>query len=360
MRTLRARRAFLAMALAAVGGAAAACPVCFDKPDATLADRLLQAEAVAIAREDPTQTFRFAPVAFLKGETTGEPIALMLDSATRRRLASRPRDGVLLTFDGEGWRRAGYADAAWRATAAAILSTGPAWRDAPEARFTVFEALLHDDDPDPRRLAIDELSRARYGLIRGMERPIDGASARAALTDRSEFPWAGFHILMLGLSDRPEDRALVRERVAAAASFGAGRDLDAWATAWIEIDGAAAVAGLADDWVETPGRAADDVRAVVAALSVHAREGDATLRPSILSALHALRARRPDVGGSVAAALGAIGDFSQAAAIESAMLDAARQKTFILDEPELTAAALHASRARRAARQAASEQETIQ
>jgi hypothetical protein len=50
MRAGRFRAPSLAAALIAVGGPAAASVVCFDKPDATLADRLLQAEAVAIAR----------------------------------------------------------------------------------------------------------------------------------------------------------------------------------------------------------------------------------------------------------------------------------------------------------------------
>jgi hypothetical protein len=59
MRAGRVWPTLLATALAAVGGPAAACAVCFDKPEATLADRLLQAEAVAIAREDPALPFRF-------------------------------------------------------------------------------------------------------------------------------------------------------------------------------------------------------------------------------------------------------------------------------------------------------------
>ena len=359
MRRGRARTPSLAAALIALGGAAASCPVCIDKPEATLADRLLGAETVVIAREDPAQPFRFAPVAALKGGAVAAPIPHLLDSATRRRLAARPEDGVLLAFDSKGWRRAGYADAAWRETAAAILAQGPAWRDDPDARFAFFEALLRDDDPDLRRLAVDELSRARYGLIRGMDRPLDGGAARAALTDLTQIPWAGFHILMLGLSDRPEDHALVRDRAASAVRSGGGRNLDAWATAWIEIDGADAVARLAADWFETPGRPAEDLRAVIAALSVHAREGDAALQPAILAALHALPARRPDVGGSVAAALGAVGDFSQAEAIERAMLDAARRRAVDLDEPELMAAALHAARARQAAKATAHEQEAI-
>lgn len=358
--TGRRFRAALAAALIAGAGPAAACPVCIDKPEATLTDRLLEADTVVIAREDPSHPFRFAAAVLLKGGAVDEPIPLLLDSATRRLIALRPEDGVLLAYGRDGWSHAGYADAVWRATAAAILKEGPGWREAPDSRFAFFAARLHDDDADLRRLAVDELSRARYGLIRAMDRPLGGAAARAALIDPARIPWAGFYILMLGLSERAEDHALVRDRVASAARLGGGRELDAWATAWIEIDGATAVAALAADWFETPDRPAADLRAVIDALSVHAREGEPALRPAILSALYALPARRPDVGGSVAAVLGAIGDFSQAEAIERAMRDVARRKTLQLDDSELVSAALYAGRARWAARAAASETETMQ
>jgi hypothetical protein len=257
------------------------------------------------------------------------------------------------------FKRLGYADAAWRQTALAILESGPAWRDAPEARVAFFTPLLHHEDRALRVLAIDELSRAPYGVILRMDRPLDGDAALAALADKTLLPWTGFHILMLGLSDRPEDRALVRDRAASAARFGGGRDLDAWATAFIEIDGADAVERLAADWFETPGRSVDDLRAVITALSIHGRQGDAALRPTIVAALQVLPARRPDVGGSVASALGALGDFSQAEAIERAMLDAGRRSAIDLSEAELMAAALHARQARRAAALVTSKKEVV-
>ena len=338
----------LAVALALWAMPAAACPVCIDKPEATVADRLLSADAVVMAREDPDQPFTFAPVAALKGEPGDGPIPLLLDSTTRRLLDGRPADGVVLIRDGNGWSRVAYADTHMLATVEAILSEGPEWRNAPELRFAFFEALLERDDDVFRHIAIDELSRARYGLIRTMARPLDGAAARGALIDRNRIPWAGFYVLMLGLSDRAEDHALIRDRIVTAARFGADRAFDAWATALIEIDGEAGVGRLVEGWFEAPGSKADEVRAVIAAFEVHAREGDPATRAAILSALRALPARRPEVGGSVAAALGAIGDFSQADAIRTAMLDAARMGDVGLPEPELMAASFYVNRARRA------------
>ncbi len=326
---------------------AAACPVCIERPEATLADRLLSADVVAIAREDPDRPFRFAPVAVLAGSVEGLPRPpLLVDSATRRRLAAGPEDGVLLLHEGDGWARAAHLDPAAQGVVAEILARGPAWRNEPEARFAFFEPLLHHRDRTLRHLAMDELSRGRYGLIRRMARPIDGETARQALADRSLIPWQAFHILMLGLSERAEDRAFIRARVATAARLGGDRELDAWATALIEIDGAVGVATLVREWLETPGRDVEALRAVLTAFSIHARDGDPALRPGLLAALHALPRRRPDVGGSVAAALGEIGDFSQGAAIERIMLDAARRGEIGLRDPELMAAAFYVHRAR--------------
>ncbi len=338
-----------ALALLVLAMPAAACPVCIDKPEVTLADRLLRADAVVIAREDPARPFHFAPVATLRGEAAAVPIPLLLDSATRRRLAARPDDGVLFLRNGEDWSRAGYADAAWRELAAAILDQGPGWEGDAGARFAFFEALLHDQEGELRRLAIDELSRAPYARIRAMARPLDGDTASRALTDRTEIPWRAFHILMLGLSERPEHRALVRERNATAAHLGWSPELDAWATALVETDGPAGVARLAEDWFATPGREVAALRAVITAFTVQARAGDPAVRQPILAALHALPSRRPDVAGSVAAALGEIGDFSQADAIVRAVRDAAGPDGPSFRDPELLAVALYVDRARRAA-----------
>ncbi len=344
-----ARPLAAALALLVLAMPAAACPVCIDKPEVTLADRLLRADAVVIAREDPARPFHYAPVAALRGEAGAVPIPLLLDSATRRRLEARPDDGVLFVRNGDDWSGAGYADAARRDTAAAILAEGPGWDEDPVARFAFFEALLHHQEGELRRLAIDELSRAPYGQIRSMAKPLDGGTASRALTDRTEIPWRAFHILMLGLSERPEHRALVRERNATAAHLGWSPELDAWATALVEIDGPGGVARLAEDWFETPGREVEALRAVITAFTVQARAGDPAVRPPILAALHELPSRRPDVAGSVAAALGEIGDFSQADAIARAVRDAAGRDGPSFRDPELLAVALYVDRARRAA-----------
>ena len=104
---VRAHLLAAALALLAFAAPALACPVCLEKPEATLAERLLRADAVVLAREDPGRPYHFSPVATLHGVAGAAPIPLLLDSATRRLLAARPEDGVLFLRNDEGWSRAG-------------------------------------------------------------------------------------------------------------------------------------------------------------------------------------------------------------------------------------------------------------
>jgi hypothetical protein len=122
-----------------------ACLVCIALPERTLADRVIEAEAVVLARPDPARPFAFAPIAALKGDAAGPAIPGLVDSATRRRLAADPEATVLFAHDADGWTRLADAAPALRATVETILAAAPAWDAAadPAARFAFF-AERHD------------------------------------------------------------------------------------------------------------------------------------------------------------------------------------------------------------------------
>jgi hypothetical protein len=321
-----------ALCLSATG--VQACPVCIEKPKATLADRLLDAEAIVIARAHPEAPYRFAEVARWKGDEVRDPIPYLLDSGTRRRLAARTDDGILLFHDGEAWTRSAYLDAAMRRTVRDILAQGPRWRNDRIARFAFFEKLLNHPDSGLRGLAVDEMSRLPYGLVRRMRQPVDGPAAREALLDRNKAPWAGFYILMLGLSERPEDHELIRARTSMAANVSGISNLEAWATAAVEVDGASGISRLMGEWVERHSLSIADLRALVSALSVHGREGDPSLRPAIRDALGKLLLKRPELTGSIAFALAQIGDLTRSAVVEKA-IEASTQGQLSIDPAEL-------------------------
>jgi hypothetical protein len=275
------RIALLAAALALVAGPAAACLVCIALPERTLADRVIEAEAVVLARPDPARPFAFAPVAALKGDAARPAIPGLVDSATRRRLAADPEAAVLFARDADGWTRLADATPELRADVETILAAAPAWdAEADHAARFAFFAERHDHpDAGVRALALAEISRAPYALIRTMPPRLGRAEVVRLMRDPRMAEWAPIHILFLGLSDDPEDHAFVRRAFDAASRTG-GAHLAAWATALAEIDGPPAIDRLRALYFEESGRSPEDLRAVVTAFATLADGGDPTLRPA--------------------------------------------------------------------------------
>lgn len=309
------RAGFLAAALALVAGPAAACLVCISLPERTIADRLVEAEVVVLAREDPARPFTYAPSTLLRGDDP-KPIPFLVDSTTRRRLAAAPGDAVLMAYEADtGWTQLAYADPEMRAMAAEILSAAPAWaRDGGAARFAYFAERHDAADPTVRALALAEISRSPYAAIRTMQPRIPRAEIVRTLRDPAQMARAPVHILFLGLSDDPDDHALVRRGVDTAARHGLATHLAAWATAYAEIDGPGAVERMRALYFDTRGRDAGLLRAVVTAFSTLAEGGDPALRPGIDAAFRELAAEGPPaLAAEAAKQLTWAQDWSQAA-----------------------------------------------
>jgi disulfide oxidoreductase YuzD len=69
--------------LAIFGGRAEACMVCIPFPQNTVADDLLSATVIVLARENPKKPFSYVAVEVLKGDLDAPQIELFLDSTTR-------------------------------------------------------------------------------------------------------------------------------------------------------------------------------------------------------------------------------------------------------------------------------------
>ena len=303
-----------AAALVLAAGPAAACLVCFELPERTIADRVIEADAVVLAREDPGRPFSYAPIATLKGASAGLPIASLVDSTTRRRLAADPGAAVLFARDAEGWSRLADADAEMGEMTRAILAAAPAWdTEADHALRFAFFADRHDAaNPTIRQLALAEISRSPYALIRGMTPRLTRSEIARVLRDPKWAEWAPIHILFLGLSDDPADHAFVR-RVFDAFTTRSGPHLAAWATALAEIDGPPAVERLRARFFDAPGNDPEALRAIVTAFATLAEGGDPALRPGIDAAFRGLASGPPALAGEVARHLAWAQDFSQAA-----------------------------------------------
>jgi hypothetical protein len=291
-----------------------ACLVCITLPERTIADRVIEAETVVLAREDPARPFSYAPVEPLKGDVSADPIPFLVDSTMRRRLTADRDATVLFVREAESWVQLAYVDAPVRAMLDQILAAAPAWEAEPDhaQRFTFF-ADLHDHANDTiRLLALAEISRAPYAQIRSMTPRLSRPQIARILRDPKWAEWAPVHILFLGLSDDPEDHAFVRRMTRVAAERGIQSNLGAWATALVEIDGLPAIDWLRTAYLEDPSRAVEALRAVIDALATLLDGGDPDLQPAIAAVLRDLPRRRPDLAPEAAVQLAALGDWSQA------------------------------------------------
>ena len=286
---------------------------------------MIEAETVVLARENPDRPFSYVPVEALKGVAAEEPIPFLVDSTMRRRLAADGDAAVLFIREADRWVQLAYVNAPVRAMVDDILAAAPAWAVDPDQgeRFAFF-AELHDHPSDTiRLLALAEISRAPYTQIRGMTPRLSRAAIARTLRDPKWVEWAPIHILFLGLSDDPDDHAFVRRMTRLAATRGIRSNTGAWATALVEIDGAAGLDWLRQTYFEDPDRKLEELREVVTAFDVIGQSGDPELRPTLVAALRGLARDRPELAADAAKQLATLGDWSQVETFE-ALIDSGK------------------------------------
>ena len=292
--------------------------VCIPFPQSTVADKLLRAEVVVLARENAKKPFSYVAVEVLKGALDDPQIDLFLDSSTRRRLAVDPDRSVVLVLSGPStWRALGYASPRYEAVVREILSRASLWRERAGQvnRATYFMPYLTDEEGSIRELAYLEVGQASYDTIRKADRFVPADQLRAFLTDPQYLEWRALYILLLGVNANSDEKQVIRASIASCAKFDLTLNLSAWATALIEIDGEEAV-----DWVETmylgaPDRDPDAVLEVVKALSVHGARERSELRRRIAESYGVLIEAHPSLAGWVARDLTAWNDWRFAEAL---------------------------------------------
>ena len=351
--------------LAAFGGRVEACMVCIPFPQRSVADVLLGAEVVVLARENPEQPFSYVAVEVLKGDLQAPEIDHFVNSTTRRLLALNPDRSVVLALGGSEspggrglwrppsrdaspstWRSLGYASPRYESIVREILDLGPRWREkgGSSERARYFMPHLADAESPIRELAYLEVGRAPYDTIREADRFVPDGQLRAYLTNVQYLEWQPLYILLLGIDATPEDEKTIRAEMAGSARFDQTLNLSAWATALIEIDGEAAIAWLERVYLGVPDRSPTTVQEVVKALTVHgAREG-AGLRDRIAESYRVLLETHPSLAGWVARDLMAWSDWRLSDALE-----ALRRTRLPMDGATAYAIDLYVGRARASA-----------
>jgi hypothetical protein len=325
--------------LAIFGGRAEACMVCIPFPQNTVADDLLSATVIVLARENPKKPFSYVAVEVLKGDLDAPQIELFLDSTTRQHLAFNPDRSVVLALGGtklpgssslwnprstgadaspSTWRSLGYASSRYEAIVREILARAPRWRERVgwENRAKYFMPYLADAERSIRELAYLEVGRASYDTIREADRFVSADQLRAFLAEPQYLEWRALYILLLGIDAKPDEEEAIREAMAGLARFDQTLNLSAWATALIEIDGEKAIDWLEAAYLGAPDRDPDAVLEIVKAVSVHGAREQSRLRGRIAESYGALIEAHPSLAGWAARDLTAWHDWRFAEALD--------------------------------------------
>lgn len=276
---------------------ASACQICVPLPIQTMTDRLLDSDAVVLAREDPQRPYHYAALNTLKGDPSTVAIDLFMNTRVRRYLTADPTSAMLLARDPRGgeWRMLGITHGDFERVVRRILSFEGEWipkeTDNLE-RLREMAPLLGNKDTRLHELAFLEIGRASYESIKSISANVSLQRVRAMLSDPRYIEWRGLDILLLGLSDAKQDRARVIREMEDRQRLSNALNLDAWATAYVEVMGVSGIDRIADWYFRDAGRSREELRNIVKALSVHAAN-DPVLREPIIGAYRDLLDNHP-------------------------------------------------------------------
>jgi hypothetical protein len=285
-----------------------ACMICIPVPEKTVADYLIESDTAVLAREDQERPFFYETVEVLKGADDGAPIDLFLDSTTRSMLASAPGRAVVLVHGGAGreWRSLGYADADYEEVVRHIVDHAAGWQTADHPdRLEYFAGLLGHGNRTIAELAYLEVGRAPYSKIKALSDRVRPEQIRRYLTDMAYYDWRPLAILMLADTGNDQDRQHISRSFDLAEAYQILGNLAAWATAYIEIEGADAIDRIEDKYFREPDRTKAELTEITKALSVHGSDGHVELRDRIVDAYAVLLENDPSMVGYVARDLAA-------------------------------------------------------
>ena len=327
-----------------------ACMVCIPFPEATIIDRLLDADTVVLARADPQNPFAYRAVATLHGDLADPAIDLFVNSAVRRRLGLNPDRAVVLARgaaqdnpEDKRWRSIGFASPAFESLVRDTLDNADQWRAAggEQGRYAYFMHHLASEETMIRETAYLEVGRAPYDVIREADAYVPASKIQRFLDDPLYLEWRRLYILLLGVDASIEDAARIRNAMNSLARFDQTLNLSAWATALIEIDGDAGIDWLERVYLGNPARDTEAVQETLKALSVQGSSGDGRLRPRIAQSYAVLIDTHPQLAGWAARELAAWQDWRLAARLAEL-----REEGGELDGPSAYAIDYYLGRAR--------------
>lgn len=280
-----------------------ACQICLPMPTESLADRVLAAEHLVLARENPEKPFTLRTIRPLQeGITAAPPLDLFLDSSSRRQLSLNEDLSFLCGWSAETgeWQRLVLHDAVTAPVIEAMLAHRESWHADPSGRVRYFADYLGHENTTLADLAHIEVARAPYGQLLEFADRLPREELHGRLKDLRRMEWHALYILFLARGGNESDKQRIRDEIAGCAEFGLVTQTAAWATALIEIDGRAGIDRLAELYLGSSNRSPKEITALHAALKVHGDKGPSEPREAVISAYGTLLQKYPAIAADLA------------------------------------------------------------
>lgn len=271
-------------------------------PNPTFVDLLLATEHVVLAKLAQGNKREYAPVRTLLGPRVSE-VPIGVSDMMHRELVTRPGAMALLARDGSygPWVEIVALDTRYRELIEEIARKQPQWllgRDADRVAF--FAKRLNDPDPYIRELALREMDRAPYAILRRAQLPAV-RGLRASLTE-GDTDLKPVRILLAGLSRDDSFGALLHSKLDAAI-VGDVAYIGAYVTALIELEGRGAVQALSSRYL-VAGQDELTAEKVLQAFAIQYRAGPRGLRSQIVREVAKAVRAAPELGDIAARQFG--------------------------------------------------------
>lgn len=304
-------------------GLALACSFHTVLPEKSFSDRLTGASHIAFAREDIHRPFTFQVEHKVQGDFSNLDIPLLVDSTTRRRLNINSGDSVLLvrSADDGSWHRLAYVHESDRDLFNRLVNAKGNWSAIAgrDTRFETFAALQDHPRAALQRIALTELDKTSYGQLRTMDVRLSAAELQSSFNDRFGLPWVPIRILMLGILGDAESKSAIQRAIQRAGSAGFERNLGAWSTAFIEIEGDEAINLLTREFLLSGSQTRESIEMVLTALAVQRAQGEPSIRPTMDANIAKFLAAAPEFAPLVAKAFGAQNDYAYSSVLRETM-----------------------------------------
>lgn len=295
--------AILVLLVMAITRSALACSFHTYKPAKTLVDRILESQALVLARQSKKTAFRFKITSVLKGDVKDPEIPFLVDTTTRHRLEKNAQDSILFALNGKGdWRYLSYIDADRKRLLDMVLQQAGMWRSQTHHpdRLEKLSIYLNHSNLDLHNLALQEIDRVPYETLSALKVSVPVERLLTSLKSARDYQYEPINTLLLGLSRTPEAGQYLRQQIARMRQNLPSRSLGAVATALIEVEREHGIQHLDRLFLADRNQPMDKVETVVEAMAIHSKLGSHQLRRTIDQTLIGFVRRRPAGAGAVA------------------------------------------------------------